>query len=74
MIISMKLHSTKEEIAQVKARIDEFGYKVHSIEGEERVVIGAVGVGDVHRLSPNLSEAMPPGGKSRAHLGSLINS
>jgi 3-deoxy-7-phosphoheptulonate synthase len=58
MIISMKLHSTKEEIAQVKARIDEFGYKVHSIEGEERVVIGAVGVGDVTACLESL-EAMP---------------
>lgn len=58
MIISMKLHSTKEEIAQVKARIDEFGYKVHSIEGEERVVIGAVGMGDVTACLESL-EAMP---------------
>ena len=58
MIISMKLHSTKEEIAQVKARIEEFGYKVHSIEGEERVVIGAVGMGDVTACLESL-EAMP---------------
>ena len=58
MIISMKLHSTKEEIAEVKARIEEFGYKVHSIEGEERVVIGAVGVGDVTACLESL-EAMP---------------
>ena len=47
MIISMRLHATKEEIAQVRARIEEFGYKVHSIDGEERVVIGAVGMGDI---------------------------
>src|SRR5271156_5335627 len=47
MIISMRLHATKEEIEHVRERIEEFGYKVHSIEGEERVVIGAVGVGDV---------------------------
>lgn len=58
MIISMKLHSTKQEIAEVKARIEEFGYKVHSIEGEERVVIGAVGVGDVTACLESL-EAMP---------------
>ena len=43
MIISMRLHATKEEIDNVRARIEEFGYKVHSIAGEERVVIGAVG-------------------------------
>jgi 3-deoxy-7-phosphoheptulonate synthase len=58
MIISMKLHSTKTEIAEVKARIEEFGYKVHSIEGEQRVVIGAVGTGDVTGILESL-EAMP---------------
>src|SRR5437870_12868294 len=58
MIISMRLHSTPEEVAQVRARIREFGYKVHSIEGEERVVIGAVGMGDVTACLESL-EAMP---------------
>ncbi len=58
MIISMKLHATPEEIEEVCARIREFGYKIHTIEGAERVVIGAIGVGDV---SPCLEalEAMP---------------
>ena len=58
MIISMRLHATREEIDQVCERIREFGYKVHSIEGEERVVIGAVGVGDVTACLESL-EAMP---------------
>jgi 3-deoxy-7-phosphoheptulonate synthase len=47
MIISMRPHATREEIEHVCERIREFNYKVHSIEGEERVVIGVVGVGDV---------------------------
>jgi 3-deoxy-7-phosphoheptulonate synthase len=47
VIISMRPHATREEIDHVCERIREFGYKVHSIEGEQRVVIGAVGVGDV---------------------------
>ncbi len=47
MIISMKLHATREEIDEVCGIVKNFGYKVHSIEGEERVVIGVVGVGDV---------------------------
>ena len=47
MIISMRPHATREEIDHVCERIREFGYKVHSIEGEERVVIGVVGIGDV---------------------------
>ncbi len=47
MIISMRRHSTREEIEAVCRRIREFGYKIHTIEGEERVVIGAVGIGDV---------------------------
>ena len=58
MIISMKLHSTREEIDQVCERIREFGYKVHSIAGEERVVIGVVGVGDVTNCLESV-EAMP---------------
>ena len=47
MIISMRKHASKEEIDHVCDRIREFGFKVHSIVGDERVVIGAVGVGDV---------------------------
>jgi 3-deoxy-7-phosphoheptulonate synthase len=58
MIISIRLHATKEEVAEVRARIEEFGYKVHSIQGEERVVIGAVGMGDVTACIESL-EAMP---------------
>jgi 3-deoxy-7-phosphoheptulonate synthase len=58
MIISMKLHSSKEEINQVCERIRDFGYKIHAIEGEERVVIGAVGVGDVTACLESV-EAMP---------------
>src|SRR6202051_846650 len=45
MIISMRPHAPKAEIDYVCERIREFGFKVHSIEGEERVVIGVVGVG-----------------------------
>src|SRR3984957_18713192 len=45
MIISMRPHATKEEVEHVTERIQEFGFRVHSIEGEERVVIGVVGVG-----------------------------
>src|SRR5580693_1717775 len=58
MIISMKLHSSKQEIEQVCERIREFGYKIHAIEGEERVVIGVVGVGDVTACLESV-EAMP---------------
>jgi 3-deoxy-7-phosphoheptulonate synthase len=54
----MKLHATREEVERVRARIEEFGYKVHSIEGEQRVVIGAVGMGDVTQCLESL-EAMP---------------
>jgi 3-deoxy-7-phosphoheptulonate synthase len=58
MIISMRLHSTRQEIDQVRAQVEHFGYKVHSIEGEERVVIGVVGVGDVTACMESV-EAMP---------------
>jgi 3-deoxy-7-phosphoheptulonate synthase len=58
MIVSMRLHATREEIDRVCERVQDFGYKVHSIEGEERVVIGIVGVGDVTACLESI-EAMP---------------
>jgi len=58
MIISMKLHAKREEIDEVRKQVEHFGYKVHSIEGEERVVIGVVGVGDVTACFESV-EAMP---------------
>jgi 3-deoxy-7-phosphoheptulonate synthase len=58
MIISMRMHATRDEVDHVCRRIEEFGYKVHSIAGEERVVIGVVGVGDVTACLESL-EAMP---------------
>ncbi len=59
MIISMRLHATREEVDAVCALIQESGYKVHTIQGEERVVIGAVGVGDVTQCLESLQ--MMPG-------------
>jgi 3-deoxy-7-phosphoheptulonate synthase len=58
MIISIKLHATRQEIDEVRNQVEHFGYKVHSIEGEERVVIGVVGVGDVTACMESV-EAMP---------------
>ena len=58
MIVSMKMHAKREDIQAVCERVHEFGYKVHSIEGEERVVIGIVGVGDVTACLESI-EAMP---------------
>jgi 3-deoxy-7-phosphoheptulonate synthase len=58
MIISMRPHATREEIDHVCERIRDFGYRVHSIEGEERVVIGVVGMGDVTACLESL-EATP---------------
>ena len=58
MIISMKLHATPQEIDEVRKQVEHFGYKVHSIEGEERVVIAVVGVGDVTPCLESV-EAMP---------------
>ncbi|HTV56277.1 MAG TPA: 3-deoxy-7-phosphoheptulonate synthase [Terriglobia bacterium] len=58
MIISMRLHAGQADIDHVCDRIREFGYKVHSIVGEERVVIGVVGVGDVTACLESI-QAMP---------------
>src|SRR5580693_614738 len=58
MVISMRPHASKAEIDHVCERIQDFGYKVHSIVGEQRVVIGVVGVGDVTACLESL-EATP---------------
>jgi 3-deoxy-7-phosphoheptulonate synthase len=58
MIISMRPHATRAEIDHVCERIRDFGYRIHAIEGDERVVIGVVGVGDVTACLESL-EATP---------------
>jgi 3-deoxy-7-phosphoheptulonate synthase len=58
MIISMRQHATRAEIDYVCERIRDFGYRIHAIEGDERVVIGVVGVGDVTACLESL-EATP---------------
>ena len=57
MIISMRRNAVREDIDSVIQRIQDFGYKIHTIEGEERVVIGAIGVGDTSACLESL-EAM----------------
>ena len=47
MIISMKLGASQVQIERVCERIREMNFAVHSIQGDERVVIAAVGIGDV---------------------------
>lgn len=49
MIISMKLGASPDQIDRVCARIEEMNFSVRSIEGQERVVIAAVGTGNVMR-------------------------
>jgi 3-deoxy-7-phosphoheptulonate synthase len=58
MIISMRPHATQAEIDHVCERIKEYGYRVHSIAGDERCVIGVVGMGDVTACLESL-EATP---------------
>lgn len=43
MIIVMKKGAGKDELAEVKKRIRDLGYKPHVIHGETRNVVGAVG-------------------------------
>lgn len=43
MIIVMRKGASKENLAEVKKRIKELGYKPHVIHGETRNVVGAVG-------------------------------
>ena len=57
MIISMQLGATQEQVDRVCGRIKELGFKVHSIEGDERVVIAAVGMGDVTHAIESLKSS-----------------
>ena len=65
MIISMRRGATKEQVEHICNRIVELGFKVHSIQGDERVVIAAVGIGPVtHAIeslgsSPDVESAVP---------------
>ncbi len=73
MIISMRPHATKQEVEHVCERIREFGFKVHSIDGEERVVIGVVGVGgDVEACLESLEAT--PGVERAVRISAPINS
>ncbi|MCY4187107.1 MAG: 3-deoxy-7-phosphoheptulonate synthase [Bryobacterales bacterium] len=47
MIISMKPGASREQVDRVCDRIQEMGFAVRSIQGDERVVIAAVGLGEV---------------------------
>lgn len=55
MIISMKRGVTQEQIDHICKRIEELGYEVHSIQGDERVVIAAIGIGDVTHALESLN-------------------
>lgn len=45
MIVIMKPSSNMRELSAVVARIEDFGYKVHLSEGEERTIVGVIGNG-----------------------------
>jgi 3-deoxy-7-phosphoheptulonate synthase len=45
MIVVMKRDATSAQIGEVIARVEEWGYRVHLSEGEERTIIGLIGNG-----------------------------
>jgi 3-deoxy-7-phosphoheptulonate synthase len=45
MIVVMKQHATSAQIANVAARIEQLGCRVHLSEGAERTIIGIIGNG-----------------------------
>lgn len=46
MIVVMKKDATEEQVQKVQARVKEFGFASHKIDGEERTVVACVGLGD----------------------------
>ena len=53
----MKRGATQEQIDHICKRIADLGYKVHSIQGDERVVIAAVGIGDITHALESLNSS-----------------
>ncbi|MEJ7839775.1 MAG: 3-deoxy-7-phosphoheptulonate synthase, partial [Thermomicrobiales bacterium] len=52
MIIVMSTSAAKEDIAIVTGRVEELGLSAHLIGGEERTIVGVVGL----PLPPTLDE------------------
>jgi len=66
MIVSMKKNATPRDFAEVCDRIRSFGYRIHASAGDERSVVGAVGVGgdlsaciDALTAMPQVEKAVP---------------
>ena len=59
MIISMVSQATQEEVEYVCNKIKSFGYTAHPIQGEERVMIGAVGDGKEKDHIISVMESVP---------------
>jgi 3-deoxy-7-phosphoheptulonate synthase len=57
MIVSMRLNATESEIGHVCDRIMGYGYGVHRMTGEERVLIGVVGTAYVPGSLESLGSA-----------------
>ncbi len=53
----MKRGASQEQIDRICKRISDLGYKVHSIQGDERVVIAAVGLGDITHALETLNSS-----------------
>lgn len=64
MIVVMQKGATPEQIKKVEARVIDFGFTPHRIEGEERTVVACVGVGDrkdldALRLNDGVQDLVP---------------
>lgn len=55
MIVVMQINAAAEQVQAVVDRIDEIGLNAHLSSGEQRTIIGVVGVG---ALPPNLEEVL----------------
>ncbi len=57
MIIVMKSEATPEEVERVKERLRQAGLGIHTSEGEERTILGAIG--DVRKVAAETIESLP---------------
>ena len=44
MVVILENNATEEQIKNVKQHLEDFGFQIHESAGEQRTVLGAIGV------------------------------
>ena len=44
MVVILKNNATEEQIKNIKQHLEDFGFQIHESRGEQKTVLGAIGV------------------------------